>query len=514
MAYIKYGDAWRREGEVMLEAGKVINDRYEVLNLIASGGTSKVYLVLDRHIGRILAMKAMDRKTVGSFYFARSEIEALRKVRYPLIPAIWDALYDDAYIYIVSEYVKGESLWKLCRRKGMSRARALTIANHICSALVYLHGMKEPMLYLDLKPDNIIVDREGLPHLIDFGIAGCLARRHLPAGTVGYSPPEQYMADSAMDGRADIFAFGMTYYAMRSGIPPDADPEVSLYGIQHSRVLNSTEKSFLARCCALSKEDRFADTHEVLNRIVHIRSIPDKRKKRIEIITVAAGVFITGYFFTGRIYTAYRQNEAAKTLIRQATENMKDGEYTPEGIRIIKACISSKTLSHSCEQDFIFEVARNAMLVTKDYKTAAAYFMKLDEERFPEVRDYQKLCEIQSSFDYDPEDAMTITGRVYADIVKRAPSREKYENLIFVANCFENYENDRLRGLSKAVSVLDNARRELDDPDTVRGCMEEEEIGFIRERLEELIVVKSERIKAVKFQNRYTGGKDVTEEDK
>ncbi|MBQ8007489.1 MAG: hypothetical protein IJ245_07675, partial [Lachnospiraceae bacterium] len=64
----------------MFEKGQTINSRYEIVNLIAKGGTSCVYLVLDRHIGRTLAMKAMERDAVGSFYFARSEIEALRRV--------------------------------------------------------------------------------------------------------------------------------------------------------------------------------------------------------------------------------------------------------------------------------------------------------------------------------------------------------------------------------------------------------------------------------------------------
>ncbi len=95
----------------MLETGTVISHRYEVKSSIGSGGTSSVYLVTDRHIGRMLAMKVMDRKAYGSLRFARSEIESLRRVRFSLFPAIHDAFTDDANIYIVRDYVRGRSLW-------------------------------------------------------------------------------------------------------------------------------------------------------------------------------------------------------------------------------------------------------------------------------------------------------------------------------------------------------------------------------------------------------------------
>lgn len=489
-------------GGDMLEKGQTVNKRYEIVNLIAKGGTSCVYLVLDKHIGRMLAMKAMERSAVGAFYFARSEIEALRRVRYPLIPAIWDAFYDSRNIYIVSEYVKGDSLGTLCKAQGMGRAQSLMIAQHICSALLYLHGMKQPMLYLDLKPDNIIIDEEGLPHLVDFGIAGCLAGHHIPVGTIGYSPPEQYDKNASLDARADVFALGMTYYAIRSGNIPDPDPEEAIRDIKHSKILSQSEKSFLVKCCSLSKEERYSGAYEVLKQIRHIRSIPQKIKKSIEITITAAGVLVLSYCATARIHGYIKEKGAAKLLYEKTAECMKDGEYTPEGIRLIRSAIASNVLPEDCEQDFIFEVAANSMFVEHDYKTAALYFSKLDPHEYPDANDYINLCNMQNRFDFERGEAADITGRLFGATLKRRPSKQKYETLIFIAGCYENYEYDEAEGLSKSIAVIGTAREEIAGESAKSLSVTEDEYKGLCSRLDELLEVKEARMKIIYKQTR------------
>lgn len=448
-------------------------------------------------------MKVMDRKAFGAIRFAKSEIESLRCVRFPLFPAIHDAFCDDDNIYIVSEYVKGRCLSQLIKSGGLNRDRSLSILEHICEALVYLHGMKRPLLYLDLKPDNIIIDDEGLPHLIDFGIAAWLASKHMPVGTAGYSPPEQYSPSGGMDERTDIFALGMTYYAIRGGIPPDKDITRALSDIRNSRILSPSEKAFLARCCAPMPEDRFPCAREVLSKVRHIRSTPKRIIKRTVLITVAAGLTSLCAFTVKEVSGKIRQKTAADKLVEDATRYMQNGQYLPEGIGIIKACINSGNLPYDCEQEFILEVAQNAMLVAGDYKTAAAYFAKLDENDFPEAADYMKLCEMQSCFEYDHKEAGKIIGRLFADMMQRSPSVIKYENLIFIADCFENYDDDPADGLVKALSVLDIVSCELSDPDLAAG-KESGEYDLIRSRVRELTEVKKKRLKIIKT-NRRTG---------
>ena len=178
---------------------------------------------------------------------------------------------------------------------------------------------------------------------------------------------------------------------------------------------------------------------------------------------------------------------------------MSDGEYTPEGIGIIKAYINSGNLSYDCEQEFMFEVAVNSMLVSKDYKTAASYFARLDKDRFPESADYLKLCSLQSGFEYDPEVAVNVTGKLFADIVKRSPSKMKYENLIFIALCYENYDRDRSDGLKKAISVLKIARDELAYiTEKEQGGYDKEDAKKMKNQVEDLIIVKERRLKMEK----------------
>ena len=482
----------------MFKKGDTVNGRYEVVTLIGSGGTSRVYLVADRHIGRSLAMKVIDSKSFGALTFAKSEIESLRSVRYPLFPGIVDAFGDRRYIYIISEYVKGVSLAKLISKGRMTRHRCLTIAEKICEALTYLHEMPKPMLYLDLKPENIIITEDGLPHLIDFGIAGLMAANHIPVGTLGYSPPEQYHPDEGMDERTDLFALGMTYYSIRCGVPPDPDIETALSNIRHSKILSSSERSFLAKCCASDKNDRYTTSREVQKQIRHIRSIPDRLKNQIVKAAVCAGVLLAAFTTAKGIYVNIRQKTSAAALIEQAAQHMEEGEYTPEGIKIIKACIGSGNLSHDCEQEFIFEVALNSMLVAKDYATAAAYFERLDPGQYPEASDYVRLCGMQRRFDYDRAEALEVTGRLFGQIASRAPSKIKYENLIVIAGCFENYESDPKMGIRKALSVLSIEKEELDE--LIRNSDEEdvEEYSMLYERVEDLIRVRKKRLEIKK----------------
>ena len=477
----------------VFEKGTFVNGRYEVQSVIGSGGTSCVYLVADRHIGRSLAMKVMDAGKLGALRFARSEIESLRCVKFPLFPDIHDAFCDGKNIYILSEYVKGTLLSQMCKDKGLSRDRSLAIAQHICEALDYLHTMPRPLLYLDLKPENIIISDDGLPHLIDFGIAGWLAARHIPVGTRGYSPPEQYLPGTGMDARTDIFALGMTYFCIRCGKPPDPDIDTALRNISHSRILGLSEKSFLKRCCAPVVDERYSTAREVIKQIRHIRSIPDRIKKRVTIAATAAGIVICAAWGAKKAYTYIRAQRSARDLVLAATEHMEEGEYTPEGIGIIKACIQSGELSEDIEQEFIFEVAVNSMLIAGDYRTAAMYFAKLDPDKYPEAADYIELCTIQNGFEYDAGHAMTVIGKLYGDIVRRAPSKMKYENLIFIAGCFENCDPDPLEGTAKALSVLTLEREELED---VEG--QDTELAGIRDRVDELIDVKKRRIAARK----------------
>ncbi len=495
----------------MIKNGTVIAGRYEVSRKIGSGGTSSVYLVSDKHIGRKLAMKVMDKKGIGAFCFARSEIESLRRVRYPLFPAIHDAFADKRHIYIVSEYVKGRPLWEIIKGVGMGSDSALLLIYRICEALAYLHELDRPMLYLDLKPENVIIDDEGLPHMIDFGIAGWLAEKHVPVGTVGYSPPEQYTGDVGMDARTDIYALGMTYYAIRHGIPPDPDPDETALLIRNSTILRRSEKSFLAKCIAPLMEDRYSDAREVLKQIKHIRSNPYRiRKKTLTLVFTAGFLMLTG-FGAQKGILHLRQNKAAEELIKKATEHMQNGQYTPEGIGLIKACINSGTLSEECEQEFIFEVAMNMMLISKDYRGAAGYFARLDPKRYPEADDYVRMCRMQADFDTKRDEVANAVSKMFADIVAASPSKIKYENLIFLALCFENSDEDKTDGLRRAVSVLKIAGDEIDSlEEPYPSDLSDEELDKIRNRIADLRSFKERQLKIRKQNNKMIG--DIYEE--
>lgn len=181
---------------------------------------------------------------------------------------------------------------------------------------------------------------------------------------------------------------------------------------------------------------------------------------------------------------------------------MKDGEYTPEGIRLIRSAIASNVLPEDCEQDFIFEVAANSMFVEHDYKTAALYFSKLDPHEYPDANDYINLCNMQNRFDFERGEAADITGRLFGATLKRRPSKQKYETLIFIAGCYENYEYDEAEGLSKSIAVIGTAREEIAGESAKSLSVTEDEYKGLCSRLDELLEVKEARMKIIYKQTR------------
>ncbi len=136
------------------------------------------------------------------------------------------------------------------------------------------------------------------------------------------------------------------------------------------------------------------------------------------------------------------------------------------------------------------------MFVSNDYKGAASYFSRLDKKLFPESEDYLALCRLQASFTSATDEAERLAGRLFSEVAKRAPSKNKYENMIFIASCYENFDPDPDEGLKKSLSVLKIAKGEL-------GSKPDEEFTDILQRIDDLIFVKERRIKQKK-----QGGKD------
>lgn len=450
-----------------MKLGDVINERYEIVSQIGKGGSSLVYLVKDRHVDKYVALKKIIKRDGLSVMLAKRERTMLRAIEYKMFPRILDAWQDKGALYIISDYIEGISLDKVIGNKGISRRQAYKWSMAILMALEYLHGLSPPILYLDLKPENILVKCDGTLALVDFGIAGRITTNLVPLGTRGYAAPEQYELNrSNITQQTDIYAFGMTYYYMRCGIYPDEDPKINIYNIKCSKSLSYREKSFLKKCIEIEPEKRFSSISQVKKAIKHFNSIRTISRKKINLIVIALITIVLGFFVIQRIKIENTKMQAATNLATTLNNYIENGEYSREGIKLIVTFINSGCLDYDTEQEFIFEVAKNYFEVQRDYPSAKKYFERLDTTRYPEALYMSQLCELEESFEFDESKANKCIGEFYYKVKCGAMNERKYEDIYFIATCYENYSKDKLTGIKKALAVLEGSYKEL-------GCVED-----------------------------------------
>ena len=211
--------------------------KYEIIDVLGRGGMGVVYRARDSRIGRNVAIKTLTEGFSGNpemlkrFY---QEAGHTGNLRHSNIVIIYDFGDEDGLPYIVMEYLDGEPLDRLIRENAtLHLYEKLNIVEQVCAALAYAHT--QGIIHRDVKPANIIVQRDGLVKLLDFGIARTgerqvglsMTRTGTLVGTPAYMAPERLGGDS-LDGRSDIFSVGVVLYQLLSGaLPFDAEyPEI------------------------------------------------------------------------------------------------------------------------------------------------------------------------------------------------------------------------------------------------------------------------------------------------
>ncbi len=204
-------------------------DNYILIKKLGEGGTAGVYLGADRLTGRRTAIKKYSQGSDLSA--AEHERCLLESLDHPAIPKVREVLCQNKFIYLVMEYVPGETLKDWIIRTGrIPEEQAVCWGVELCGVLSYLHGSGKRILFRDLKPGNIMISPTGQIRLIDFGAAvrmkiGACGTLHAmpkePLGTPGYAAPEQFVKQGQLTPSADIYALGATLYHGLSGCRPD-----------------------------------------------------------------------------------------------------------------------------------------------------------------------------------------------------------------------------------------------------------------------------------------------------
>lgn len=274
----------RREG--LLQPGVMLQKRYQVLDTLGVGGFSSVYKARDMHfptVKRLCAIKEMvhvnrdpkvQRMTTKSF---EREAAILATLDHPAVPDVYDYFSESDRSYLILEYIHGRDLEALLGEQSTYFPNDTIIewTLQLCEVLEYLHQHKpQPIVFRDLKPSNVMLDRHGRIRLIDFNIAKVFhtGLKGTMIGTEGYSPPEQYRGEASPAG--DIYALGATIHHMLTRKDPRSEPPFSFSErpIHRSNPNVNTElEAVINRCLAYNVVDRYQRVSELREALLSIR---------------------------------------------------------------------------------------------------------------------------------------------------------------------------------------------------------------------------------------------------
>jgi serine/threonine-protein kinase len=221
--------------------GTLLSGRYRLDAQIGAGGMSTVYRAFDTTLERTVAVKVMHREIASDsdqLERFRREARAVAQFSHPHIVGVIDAAEDDARPYIVFEYVEGETLKDRIRRCGrLPTDESLAYAIEITRALGAAHS--RGIVHRDIKPQNVLIDEEGMAKVTDFGIARVLEEDGLTAdgrvlGTTDYVSPEQALGH-VVNGQSDIYSLGVVLYEMLTGDVPFKGENQVAVAMKHVR---------------------------------------------------------------------------------------------------------------------------------------------------------------------------------------------------------------------------------------------------------------------------------------
>lgn len=275
----------------MLRPGMFLQDRYEIIELIGSGGMSDVYKAKCHKLNRMVAIKVLkaefsnDANFVGKF---KMEAQAAAGLSHPNIVNVYDVIDDAEIHYIVMELIEGITLKSYIQKKEkLAVKEAVGIAIQVAQGIAAAH--EQNIIHRDIKPQNMIISRDGKVKVADFGIARAATTQTLSAsamGSVHYISPEQARGGYS-DARSDIYSLGITIYEMVTGrLPFDGDNTVTIAlahleepitrpSIYNPDIPVSLEHIIL-KCTEKKQERRYNNATEVISDLRKVLLIPDE----------------------------------------------------------------------------------------------------------------------------------------------------------------------------------------------------------------------------------------------
>jgi serine/threonine protein kinase len=264
----------------------IIPTRFKIIKSLGKGGMGEIFLAEDIKLGRKVAIKCISADAVcdgDSKSRFRREAQAASRLNHPNICTIYEIAEDDEREFIIMQYVDGVTLDQLLKMKPLSLDMIVDIALQIAAGMEAAQAKN--IVHLDIKPGNIMINKSGQVKILDFGLAefrprktadrktrrpeSNLSEKDVVMGTVSYMSPEQ-TAGQDLDGRSDIFSFGVVLYELLAGENPFSGQEniVTLYNILHREIRFSRDvpealRELVRKAMRKDRQQRYGDFSEI-----------------------------------------------------------------------------------------------------------------------------------------------------------------------------------------------------------------------------------------------------------
>lgn len=325
----------------MIKVGTIVGDRYEILEKVGIGGMAEVFKGKDHKLNRFVAVKVLKeefRENEGFVKKFKEEAQAAAGLAHPNIVNVYDVGDENGIYYIVMELVEGITLKNYIERKGrLTIKEATSIAIQVSAGLEVAHNNQ--IVHRDIKPQNIIISREGKVKVTDFGIAKATTSQTTTSnamGSVHYASPEQARG-GYVDHRSDIYSLGIVLYEMVTGrVPFDGETAVTV-AVKHlqeemvppsvycSEIPYSLEQ-IIKKCTEKSPDRRYQDIGDLLADLKQSLLDPDGDFVKMVDLDEQAKTVIMNKGTTSKVRAA-RKIEPIKDLDEDEEDEDEDEEY-------------------------------------------------------------------------------------------------------------------------------------------------------------------------------------------
>ncbi len=329
----------------MIKIGMMIGDRYEILERIGTGGMSDVYKAKDYKLNRFVAVKVLKQEFSENANFVskfRVEAQAAAGLMHPNIVNVYDVGEEDGIYYIVMEQVEGITLKKYIERKArLSVKEAVSIAIQVSMGLEAAHN--NHIIHRDIKPQNILISKEGKVKVTDFGIAKAATSNTITSnvmGSVHYTSPEQARGGYS-DEKSDIYSLGITLFEMLTGrVPFNGETTVAI-AIKHIQEEMPSPREYVpeipisveqivCKCCQKSPDRRYQSMQELIVDLKQSLINPDEDfVKLVDPDEEASTRMITDRDMA-QIKRQSDRRDSMEEAMRLKKDNMRNYEYEEE----------------------------------------------------------------------------------------------------------------------------------------------------------------------------------------